>query len=112
MKRSAFPVLMEILVMVLTFSVAAAVCLGLFVAADRISRESEQLDRAVLAAQNAAQMLKAGHSYGDTDQDGLYVTAQDLPEEIPGLCKARIRVLDARGEEIYTLIVGWQEVDR
>ena len=43
----------------LFFALAAAICLRIFVAADHISSESVQLNRAVLAAQSGAESFKA-----------------------------------------------------
>jgi len=112
MKQRVFPFLLELLMTVLIFSVAAAVSLRLFAAADRISRESQQLDRAVLAAQNAAECLKAGETPEDIPGDGLTCAVTYLPVRIPGLAEARIRVLDEGGAEVFTLTAAWQEVDR
>ena len=59
--RSRAPLaLMEQLVMILVFALAAALCLQVFVFADRISARNEETDRAVLVCQNAAETLKAG----------------------------------------------------
>ena len=110
MKHRAFPLLLELMMTVLIFSVAAAVSLRLFAGADRISRESQQLDRAVLVAQNAAETLKAGQSWEDDPSDGLICAVTQLPSRIPGLAEARIRVLDEGGREIFSLTTAWQEV--
>lgn len=109
MKRNSFPQLLEQLVMVLTLAVAAAVCLRLFAAADTISRQSRMLDRAVLAAQTAAQTLKSGGEYIGSDEGDLSVTVTALPGEIPGLGQAEIAVYDDSGNLIYTLTAAWQE---
>ena len=52
-------VLMEQVVMVLVFALAAALCLQVFALADKTSRHSEEVDRAVQACQSAAEALKA-----------------------------------------------------
>jgi hypothetical protein len=54
---------MEQLVMVLVFALAAALCVQVFVLSDQTSRRYEARDRAVLEAQNAAELLKS--STGD-----------------------------------------------
>ena len=60
--RSKTPLtLMEQVVMILVFALAAAVCIQVFVYAGQQSRYYETRDRAVLAAQNAAEALKAGN---------------------------------------------------
>lgn len=58
--RSRSPLaLMEQVVMVLVFALAAAVCVQAFALADRISRHNEATDRAVQLCQTAAETLKA-----------------------------------------------------
>ena len=50
--RSKTPLaLMEQVIMVLVFALAAALCLRAFVLSDRISRDCEERDRAIMAAQ-------------------------------------------------------------
>jgi len=59
--RSKAPLaLMEQLIMVLVFAVAGALCLRLFVTADKMSEKSMALDSAVIQAQTAAEILKSG----------------------------------------------------
>lgn len=58
--RSKAPLaMMEQLVMVLVFALAAALCLQVFVLSDKTSRRNEARDRAVLEAQNTAEELKS-----------------------------------------------------
>jgi type II secretory pathway pseudopilin PulG len=52
--------MMEQLVMLLVFALAAALCVQVFVLADQTSRRNQARDQAVLAAQNAAELLKSG----------------------------------------------------
>lgn len=64
--RSKTPLaLMEQVIMVLVFALAAALCLQVFVLSSQTSRRNEAVDRAVSVCQNAAEMLKA--SGGDMD---------------------------------------------
>ena len=65
MRSKASLFLMEQLVMLLVFALAAALCLGVFVRADRISEETHQRDQAVILACNAAELLK---SIGDPEK--------------------------------------------
>lgn len=58
MKSKAPLALMEQLVMVLVFALAAALCVRGFVLSERISRRGEARDMAMIAAQNAAEALK------------------------------------------------------
>ena len=53
--------LMELIIMLLVFSVSAAICLQVFTGARRISDESHRLDVAVMQAQTAAECWKASH---------------------------------------------------
>lgn len=58
--RSKAPLaLMEQMVMILVFALAAALCLQVFVFADQMSRRTAAIDRAVAECQNAAELLKA-----------------------------------------------------
>lgn len=57
--RSKAPLaLMEQLVMVLVFALAAALCVQVFVLSDKTSRLHQARDRAMIEAQNAAEALK------------------------------------------------------
>lgn len=59
--RSRAPLaLMEQLVMLLVFALAAALCVQGLTLADRMSAQNAARDRALLEAQNAAEALKAG----------------------------------------------------
>lgn len=59
-KTSGFgPSLIELIVAVALFSIAAAICVRLFASAKTISDEAAQLSRAVVAAQSAAECFKA-----------------------------------------------------
>ena len=114
MKNKTSLLLMEQLVMVLVFALAAALCLTAFVKADQISRETVQRDEAVLLAQNAAQVLKA--TSGDMEQaaataasSGYRLEIERMESELDLLGRAEIRVL--QGDKlIFNLQTGWQEV--
>ena len=66
MKSKTPLTLMELLIMILIFSLTAALCVQLFVAADRWSRENEQKDRAILSVKNTAEILK--YTGGDLEE--------------------------------------------
>ena len=113
MKRKSSLLLMEQLVMVLTFALAASLCLGIFAGAHKLSRDAQLQDGAVILAQSAAELLK--ETCGDTAQ------AQKLAEDpyrleirktdsVPGLGQAEIRVF-AGMELLFSITTGWQEVD-
>lgn len=137
--RSKAPLaLMEQLVMLLVFSLAAALCVQAFAVADRISRAGEERDQAVIAVQTAAETVKAfagsleeaaahmggqyaqGLWYMELDQDwnilptgeqGVYrLCVQGMPSGTAGLGMAQIWAEKAE-ETVYALDVAWQEVD-
>ena len=137
MKSKAPLALMEQLVMVLVFALAAALCVQVFVLAGQTSRRNESRDRAVVEAQNAAEVLKGLHgdyeaacaawggawngtmwgiSYDarwEPEEDGaqaayhLLVMPADSGTEFLGA--ASVSVYGADGELLVTLPVAWQE---
>ena len=115
MKNRTSLVLMEQLIMVLVFALAAALCLNVFAAAERISRETACRDEAVLIAQNAAEILKA--TSGDADRvmaeltpaaGGFRLEIEQMDTVSPLLGEAEIRVY-LENEQIFMLRTGWQE---
>ena len=126
MKNRSALVLMEQLVMILVFALVAAVCLQIFLGADSISQKTQLKDHAVMLAQNGAEtaklhkgdMTKMAQTLGgttdgvtlETQTDDLRMVITILPEEMPGLGQAQIRVLQTQTDtELYSLTVGWQE---
>lgn len=115
MKNKASLILMEQLVMILVFALAAAACLQAFVWADSMSRQIQQKDRAAVLCQNAAETVKAT---GSTQlaaaipaQEGLKLWVQETDSGIPGLGMARIWVTDeSTQQELFCITTGWQEV--
>ncbi|CDC73501.1 MULTISPECIES: hypothetical protein [environmental samples] len=136
--RSKAPLaLMEQLVMVLVFALAAALCVQVFVLSSRTSRWNESRDRAVVEAQNAAELLKgmdgdydaASAAYGgqwngtmwgisydaqwEPSEDAaqaayhLLVTPADSGTALLGA--ASVAVYTAEGELLVTIPVAWQE---
>ena len=118
MRNKTSLLLMEQLVMVLVFALTAALCLHVFVMADRISRETAQRDKAVLIAQNAAEILKA--TSGDAvyaeqilnpaaEADGylLEIEITDTGSPYLGRAEIRVRLDDAL---LFALNAAWQEV--
>lgn len=113
MKSKASLFLMEQLVMLLVFALAAALCLGVFVRVDRISAETKQRDEAVILASNAAEMLKSVKNPQEVlkyiEIDGFTLEIQEEESGIAGLRQARIVVFSDQ-EEVFSLQTGWQEV--
>lgn len=84
MRNKAPLALMEQMVMILVFALAAALCLQAFVQSDELSGESEARDRAVLLCQTVAESIKAEHGDLSTAAQELGITygayAQEEPE--------------------------------
>ena len=75
MKSKAPLMLMEQMVMLLVFALAAALCLQAFVKADEISERAEARDRAVLLCQTVAEEIK---SASETDRNPISAVATKL----------------------------------
>lgn len=115
MKNKSSLILMEQLVMILVFSLAAALCLQAFVWADETSRQIRQKDQAAVLCQNAAEILKATGSTEQAaavaDQNDLTLRIQEIDSGIPGLGTANIWVTEAAtGQTLFSITAGWQEV--
>ena len=126
MKQNASLTLMETLVMVLVFAIAAVICLQAFVRADRISQETAIKEEAAFLAQNGAETLKAfrgdlsaaADALGGTVNENTLLVLQDSIcleanisfSGVPGLGTAQIRILDTEnGTVLYSLTAAWQE---
>jgi len=137
MKSKAPLALVEQMIMVLVFALAAALCLRAFALSDRISKEGEAQDGAVLLAQNAAEVCKAGGGdwaymefvlggealeYSWTalfDEELTAVTAEESAAYrvmavgeatlVPGLGQASVSVYDTEGELLIRIPAAWQE---
>ena len=110
MKNKASLALMEQLVILLVFALCAALCLQAFVGADRIARENEARDEAVILAQNTAESLKAGLPIPESPKN-LTLEVTHLSSEIPGHAKAEVAIFSQEtGNLLISLTVGWQEV--
>jgi len=126
-------VLIEHTVMLLVFALAATVCLRMFALSDKLSRTYEATDRAVLVAQNAAELIKKNGIEGFAEQtgaksDGEYVrtvfydenwelSSEEYGEfvlkvigtEVSGfLFRAEVVVSTHEGEELFRLPVATQ----
>jgi hypothetical protein len=126
-KSKASLILMEQLIMLLVFALAAAACLGIFSAARDIGLSAKRQDEAVLLAQNGAEILK--HTAGDLQktaamlggtirenrlcaprEDGLSLQIQKTDSQIPGLGQANLWVIHGDSDVLFSLTVCWQEV--
>ena len=138
MKSKAPLLLMEQMVMLLVFALAAALCLQVFAKSGEDSRRAETRDRAVVLVQTAAETIrhcggaapealsKAAEQLdlrlegavwqtdcGEDWESGTYrLTAQEVPSDVPGLEAVRVAVEDAGGTALFAVEVTWQgEVD-
>ena len=130
MRNKAPLALMEQLVMILVFALAAALCLQIFVFSSLMSREGALRDRAVTAVQNTAEVLKTGRGSCDAllaelegektdsgwqktmmyDQLGDVIVRAELSEEQDALLgMARISAQDENGKILFEMQVYWQE---
>ena len=126
MRNKTFLVLMEQLVMILVFALAAALCLQAFVFARRTALRHEQRDQAVQEAQNTAEAMKS-EWHTATFSGGTYVLLYDAewqpvreeaayiltvtPAETdsPFLWKAEVSVRTAAGDVLISLPVAGQK---
>jgi len=131
MKNKASLALIELVIMLLIFAMAAALCLQAFLWSGQQSEAIVQKDRAVLEVQNVAELLKesrgdvavlAASGLGFTEisliDDGcctitfdgeMAVMVTPADTGINGLGGAGIRASDGDGREIFSLEVRWQE---
>ncbi len=129
---------MELMIMILVFSLASALCVRMFVSADLRSQKNEETDRAVFEVQNTAEIIKfcsgdleeaAGLLNGSLEDDVLCVNydsqwnvndaeetasyritavLEDTKQELLGI--SSVAAETAEGEELFRLRVAWQEV--
>lgn len=138
MKSKAPLVLMEQIIMLLVFALAAAICLQAFVKADALSSASANRDTAVFLAQSTAELIrsnegdlaKTAEQLAASYEQGLLQQTYDrdwqpsaaanpaftlqahiTPNDAPGLGTAKVLVLDEQQQTIFELDIAWQEVE-
>jgi type II secretory pathway pseudopilin PulG len=128
MRNKAPLALIEQLVMLLVFALAAALCIQVFVKADRLSQRDAAQSHAVLTAQNAAETLKstegdyaaAAAAYGGVwdgevwvlevpEATGCRVEVTPAAQTRPLLGEATVTAYTADDEVLVQLPVAWQE---
>lgn len=77
MRSKAPLLLMEQMVMLLVFALAAALCVQAFVKSDAVSARGEARDNAVIAAQTAAETIRLA---GGSPEEALAAAASVLPD--------------------------------
>ena len=128
MRNRSVLALLEQALMVLVFAAAAALCLRIFVWADVRSADNAVRDRAVLAAERAAETLKScrgdtaaaaellgGVRDGETwrlplPDGGGTVEVRLCPPRLAFLGEAAVTAFAPDGRELIRLSVSWQEV--
>ena len=135
MRKSSL-VLIEQLVMLLVFALAATLCLQAFAASSQISRQSAARDQAVLQVQNMAEALKAcrgdytaaaslldgqwdgtqlicrfdaSWQSASDDQSTYQVCATPEQNDVSLLGSAQIGAFSADGSCLFSLSVAWQK---
>jgi len=132
MKNKAPLVMMEQMVMVLIFVLAAALCLQTFVLAGTISKTTEAQSNAMLVAQNAAEGLKAAGlksfvKEAEQKKDGFRFFFDGTWKEVSGaeeaeyfldvcpvnsdseyIWKAEILVKEQDGTELFGIVTAGQ----
>jgi len=109
--------LMELIILICFFAIAAVICMQLFATAHTLNRRSVGIQMAVLHAQNAAESFRAGnyiHSarfdenwnhMGLTELDSRY-KMQVEKNQVENIAMADIRVIDNFSEiELHSLTV-------
>lgn len=125
-ERSKAPLaLMEQIIMILVFALAAAICLQAFVYSNHLSKTGEQRELAVTKAQQVTEYCKAKHGNLDNvskalggvrTSDGLKISYQDeemdvvlrVTESNSYMEKATVTVMEQGGSEIYSMEIAWQ----
>lgn len=124
MRNKAPLALLEQILMLLIFALAAVICLRVFLWSDDASRQSATRDEALVFTQTMAETVKAhggdfaaaANVLGGTMEDGAlvityeeYTLRAEKETPAPYLGQAEI-VVEAAGEVLFTLPIAWQEV--
>jgi len=119
--------LIELMIGIMIFAIAAAVCLKIFVTADQTAMESRELNRAVITAQNSAEIFKAAggdleetarlHGEGFTGDNVFTLLTTDYIVEITkdsirrnGLIEGTVTVSALSGYLIFEIPISVLEV--
>ena len=136
MRNRAPLALMEQVIMILVFAVAAALCLQAFAWAQQRSGDNAARDQAMIRLESAAEVLKSANgdmekaseyfgvyqngvwnvrydeNWTEVAEGGVYsLSAEPSETDDPLLGEASLRVTDAEGESLGALRVASQEVE-
>lgn len=106
MRNKAKLVMIEQIVMILVFALAATICVRMFVLSEKLSKTYGDTDRAVLAAQNAAELLKSDGIAGYISETNVIQTAQD---EWVTFFDSKWSVTDEEDKRKFSLKVNYTE---
>lgn len=123
--RSKAPLaMMEQMIMLLVFALAAALCLQAFVLADQSSQSNTRRDEALTQVQQVAEVVKycggdleqaAAQLGGSLQEDRLTLACENgeitvTPEQSEHalLGTARVEMTDEAGRSLFSLRVTWQ----
>lgn len=113
---------MELIVLTLFFSVVAVIVLRIFLAGEKLSRESQVLTNTVIQAQNVAQLIKSDsgkteslcHYYGTTEKDGIitvYFDEQFAPCDNDDNASIKMVVTQTNNEKIVSSGIDFIDID-
>ena len=116
--------LLEQILMLLIFALAAVICLRAFLWSDDTSRHSARRDDALIHAQTMAETVKAyggdfaaaaAALHGTVEDGALVIEEEDYTlraeKEAPAPYLGRAEIAaEVAGEVLFTLPVAWQEV--
>jgi len=124
MRNKAPLAMMEQLMMLLVFALAAALCLQAFVMADSMSEQNARKDAAIISVQNAAETVKGCSGDlsasqellgGTLSGDTLHIAAEEgtltvklLPCDQPYLGTAQVLMTDEDGSALFSVTAAWQ----
>jgi len=103
--------MMELLMMVLIFSLCAALSMQAFALSHRISAAQQARETAALLAQSEAEIVKARSGITEAytrEENGFSISVTPIETELPTLGKAEISVSSETAS--FSLNVCWQEV--
>jgi Tfp pilus assembly protein PilV len=92
--------LFELMIVILVFSISAAVCMNIFVKAFNFSSDSENLTRAVLQAESALEEFKANPQAAE--ERAMYFTEDWVQTGSPAGASFVMTVTPALDGNIYT----------
>lgn len=110
MKNKVSLMLMEQIVMVLAFALGAALCLTLFLRADRITEDTARREEGARLAQNAVEILKSGGDVSALDAGEYTIVVAPIASDVPGYLNRAAVAVQWKAQTVFSLETAWQEV--